>query len=56
MHGVFAVTARNWWLRLPNPSNANNERNVYSSGALNNNNANNGNGAAADYVAQVQIE
>ena len=37
-------SARNAWLRSPNPSNANNERNVNSSGALNNNNANNSNG------------
>ena len=41
-------TARNWWLRSPNPSNANNVRNVNSDGSLNNNNANNGNGAVAD--------
>ena len=41
-------TARNWWLRSPNPSNANNVRNVNSVGSLNNNNANNGNSAAAD--------
>ena len=41
-------TARNWWLRSPNPSNANNERNVNTDGSLNNNNAYNGNGAVAD--------
>ena len=41
-------TARNWWLRSPNPSNANNVRNVNTDGSLNNNNANNGNGAVAD--------
>ena len=41
-------TARNWWLRSPNPSNANNVRNVNSDGSLNNNNAYNGNSAAAD--------
>ena len=35
------MTARNWWLRSPNPSNCNNVRNVNSSGVLNNNNANN---------------
>ena len=51
--GVLAVSARNWWLRTPNPSNANNERNENSSGALNNNNANNGNCAVADYVAHT---
>ena len=39
--------ARNCWLRSPNPSNANNERNVNDSGALNNNNANNTNGVVA---------
>lgn len=43
-------TARNWWLRSPNPSNANNARNVNTSGALNNNNANNANGVGADCV------
>ena len=41
-------TARNWWLRSPNPGNANNVRNVNSDGSLNNNNAYNGNGAVAD--------
>lgn len=45
---VVISTARNWWLRSPNPSNANNVRNVNSDGSLNNNNANNGNSAAAD--------
>ena len=45
------TTARHWWLRTPIPSYAYHERHVYSSGALNNNNANNGNGASADYVA-----
>ena len=35
------MTARNWWLRSPNPSNCNNVLNVNASGALNNNNANN---------------
>lgn len=34
--------------RSPNPSNANNVRNVDTSGALNNNNANNTNGVVAD--------
>lgn len=46
--GVSAVVARNWWLRTPNPNNANNERNVNTTGVLNNNNANNGIGATAD--------
>ncbi|MDO4356381.1 MAG: DUF6273 domain-containing protein [Clostridia bacterium] len=41
------MPARNWWLRSPNPWNANNVRIVTSAGALNNNNANNGNGLAA---------
>ena len=36
-----------WWLRSPNPWNANNVRIVNPSGALNNNNATNGNGLAA---------
>lgn len=37
--------SRNWWLASTNPWNGNNERNVNPSGALNNNNANNTNGA-----------
>ena len=41
-------TARNWWLRGPYPGNANNVRNVNTSGALNNNNANNANGFVPD--------
>ena len=36
------------WLRSPNPGNANNERIVNTSGEVNNNNANNSNGAVAD--------
>lgn len=32
----------------PNPSNANNPRNINTSGSLNNNNANNANGVVAD--------
>ena len=50
MNARFAAisTARYWWLRSPNPGNANNVRNVNPDGALNNNNANNGNGAAAE--------
>jgi len=43
-------TARNWWLRSPNPSNANNERNVNTDGSLNNNNAYNGNWTVPDRV------
>ena len=43
----LSVPARYWWLRSPNPWNANNVRNVNPSGALNNNNANNGYGLAA---------
>lgn len=43
-----AGTARNAWLRSPNPSNANNARIVNSDGTLNNNNAYNGNGVAPD--------
>jgi len=38
----------NWWLRSPNTGNANNVYNVNTSGALNNNNANNTNGVAPD--------
>ena len=34
----------------PNPSNANNVRNVNTDGSLNNNNANNSNGVVPDYV------
>ena len=37
-----------WWLRSPNTGNANNVYNVNTSGALNNNNANNTNGVAPD--------
>ena len=37
-------------MRSPNPFNANNVRNVNTDGSLNNNNANNGNGAAACYI------
>lgn len=43
----LSVPARYWWLRSPNPWNANNVRNVNPSGALNNNNASNGYGLAA---------
>lgn len=39
--GALWPSARNWWLGGPNPSNANNVRNVNTSGALNNNNASN---------------
>ncbi|MFA6778172.1 MAG: RNA-directed DNA polymerase [Paludibacteraceae bacterium] len=40
----------------PNPSNGNNVRNVNPSGALNNNNANNGNGCAPDYEnCQIKV-
>ena len=35
-------------VRSPNPSNANNERNVNPDGSLNNNNANNTNGVSGD--------
>ena len=35
-------------VRSPNPSNANNARNVNPSGALNNNNANTTDGVSAD--------
>lgn len=38
-----SLSARYWWLGSTNPSNVN-ERNVNTSGALNNNNANNTNG------------
>ena len=40
-------TARNWWLRTPNPSLAYIERYVFSSGALSHNSALHGGGAAA---------
>lgn len=49
------LSARNWFLRTPNPSNANNERNVNSSGELNNNNSRNGNGAVADRAKYIEI-
>lgn len=44
--GQFLL-ARNWWLRSPN-ANANNERNVNTSGVVNNNNATNTNGVVPD--------
>jgi len=44
------VVARAWWLRSPNPANANNPRNVNTDGNVNNNNALNSNGAAPDCV------
>ena len=37
-----------WWLRSPNPWNANNAAIVNTDGSLNNNNANNGNGCVPD--------
>lgn len=40
------TTARYWWLRTPNPSNASYERYVNSSGALGNHNAHYGYGAS----------
>ena len=40
-------TARNWWLRSPNPGDARNVRYVSSDGSLNGNYANYGNGAVA---------
>ena len=43
-------TARNWWLRSPNPSNANNERNVNTDGSLTSNTAFHGTGAVAACV------
>lgn len=49
-------SARNWWLRSPNPNNANNERNVNTSGAVNNNNANNSNGVVPDCgESEIQV-
>ena len=42
-----SLSARTWWLRSPN-SNSNNERNVNTSGAVNNNNATNTNGVVPD--------
>ena len=39
---------RSAWLRSPNVGNSNNVYNVNSSGALNNNNANNANGLVPD--------
>lgn len=41
-------SAQNWWLRSPNPGNANNVRNVNTSGGMNNNNANNSYAAVPD--------
>lgn len=42
-----SLLARSWWVRSPN-SNSNNERNVNTSGAVNNNNATNTNGVVPD--------
>lgn len=53
---LFSYTARNWWLRSPNPSNANNVRNVNTDGSLNNNNANNTNNAVAPDCVVCQIK
>lgn len=47
---MTVVKARNCWLRTPNPSNANNERNINTDGSMNNNNANNANAAVLDYT------
>lgn len=44
----YGTGTRNWWLRSPNWNNANNVRNVNTSGSANNNNANNTYGVAAD--------
>jgi hypothetical protein len=49
-------SARYWWLRSPNPGNANNPRNVNTSGTVNSNNAVNANGAAPDCVySQLKV-
>lgn len=40
----------NWWLRSPNVDNANNVRNVNTSGELDNNNANESLRLAPDYI------
>ena len=52
---MTAETARNWWLRSPNPSNCNNVRNCTAAGALNNNNANNTYGAVDDCEMRVRV-
>ena len=44
------ATARNWWLRSPNPGNANNARLVDTTGARGSYYASYGNGAAAACV------
>ena len=43
-------------MRSPNPTNAYNVRNVNTSGALNNNNANNGNGLAPACIEGPSFE
>lgn len=45
-------TAYYWWLRTPYPSGASSERNVYTSGALNNSGANLAHGAPAACIIQ----
>ena len=48
--------AANWWLRAPNPGNANNPRNVNTSGQVNNNNAYNANGLTPDCeISQLKV-
>lgn len=52
---VSCASAQNWWLRTPN-SNANNVRNVNTSGAVNNNNANNAYAVVPDCgVCEIRV-
>ena len=53
---LLGSSPRSWWLRSPNVSNANNARNVNTSGVVNNNNANNSIGLAPDCVySQLKV-
>lgn len=49
--GYFSIYS-NWWLRAANSNNNNNFLNVNNSGDWNNNNANNTNGFAPDFLFQ----
>ena len=47
---ISVPATANWWLRSPNASNSNNFCNVNTDGTINNNNANNSNGVAPDFI------
>lgn len=51
----YRVIVANWWSRSANTSNANNSRKVSSTGANDNNNANNSNYFAPDCITKLCI-